>query len=485
MDLESTALPRARVRRMYEDRRMRPMVTMAIALCLAACNKKSEEPAAKITEAPKVAAGERWAATLVVGANLKDFVVAFANGTAAFEGLTKDPLPLADVTLAPDRLAFTLKKSQGSEVYALARTGDTAKGEVKIGAHTLQIRMVKLADGEAPHSAYPRPQTPRPPFPYEQREVVIDAPDGGKLAGTLTLPKGVAHAPAVLFWSGSGQQDRDETIFGHKPYLILSDRLTRAGLATLRLDDRGTGKTTGAVGTLDTEIADAGAAMDFLAKQPEVDPKKLGMIAHSTGGMVAPNVALAHPVAFVVSLAGVAVPGRELVLLQQQAMANATGTTVPPEQVALQKKLGEASLKGADEVKRVLVEVAGPQLEKALGHKPTQDEIDKAIAKPLADVIQPWALSFFRIDPRDAWKKLTIPVLLVVGDHDTQVPADATIAALTGAHGKPDAVTTKKLPGLNHLFQHAKTGLTDEYVEIDESFDPATLEIIATWLAAR
>ncbi len=460
------------------------MRSILVVLALAACgNKQSDEPAPKPAEAPK--ATERWAATLVIGANLKDFVVRFASGTAAFEGLTKDPLPLADVTLAPDRLAFTLVKPKGSEIYELERTGDTAKGEVKIGALTLPIKMVKLADGEAPHSAYPRPQTPVPPFPYEQREVAIPAPDGGVLAGTLTLPKGVARAPAVLLWSGSGQQDRDETIFGHKPYLILSDRLTRAGLAVLRLDDRGTGKTTGALGTLDTEIADAGAAIDFLAKQPEVDPKKLGIVGHSTGGMVAPSVALAHPVAFIVSLAGVAVPGRDLVLLQQEAVAKVKGVPVPPEAAALQKKIGEATLKGSDEVKRVLVEAVGPQLEKALHRKATQAEIDQAIAKPLADATQPWTLSFFRIDPRDAWKKLTIPVLLVVGDRDTQVPADPTIAALTGAHGKPDAVTAKKLPGLNHLFQHAKTGMPDEYLEITESFDPATLDIIATWLAAR
>ena len=376
------------------------MRSILVVVALAACGKQPEQPPPKVAEpapkpaepAPKAAPDERWSATLVVGANFKELVVHFANGAAAFEGLTPEPLPLEGVTLAPDRLAFTLKKEKGSEVYELARTGDTAKGEGRIGSHTLKIRMVKLAEGEAPHSAYLRPQTPVPPFPYDQREVAIDAPDGGKLAGTLTLPKGVARAPALLLWSGSGQEDRDETIYGHKPFLVLADRLTRAGIAVLRLDDRATGKTIGAVGSLDTEIADAGAAIDYLAKQPEIDPKRIGMAGHSTGGMVVPNVALAHRVAFAVSLAGVAVPGRDLVLLQQVALAKANGTTVPPEQAALQKQLGEAAVKGPDEVKRVLLEVAGPQLEKALGRKPTQAEIDQAIAKPLADISQPWTL---------------------------------------------------------------------------------------------
>ncbi len=439
------------------------------------------------------ASTERWGASLVMGMDLKDFVVELAKTgdkwTGTLASSTKKPRPLSDVTLGDDRIAFTLQKPGSPEStwehFDLQRKGGSASGTATIGGATLPVKMVKLADGEAVRAAYPRPQTPKPPFPYEEREVTVDAPDGGKLAGTLTFPKGAAPAPAVLLWSGSGQQDRDETIFGHKPFLIVADRLTRTGFAVLRLDDRATGKTTGAFGTLDTEIADAGAAIDFLKAQKEVDPKRVGIIAHSTGGMVAPNAALTHPVAFIVSLAGVALPGRELVPLQQAAIAKASGTPVVAEQVALQKKIGEASLKGPAEVKRLLVEAFAPPMEKALGRKPTEQELDQAIAKPLAEATSPWPVSFLRIDPREAWKKLTIPVLLVVGDLDVQVLADPTIAALTGSHGKPEVVTTKKLAGLNHLFQHAKTGLPEEYIEIDESFDPAALDIVAVWLAAQ
>ena len=471
-------------------------VVVVTVVCCIACSKKSNDapsgdPAPKVSVGPK-GHTERWGASLVAGANIKDFVVSFAKTddtwTGALEGLTKTPLPLADVAVAPDHLAFTLQKAGAPEStwehYTLQRKGGDASGTLTIGAVTLVIKMVQLTDGEAPRSAYPRPQTPKPPFPYEAREVTVDAPDGGKLAGTLTFPKGGAPAPAVLLWSGSGQQDRDETIYQHKPYLIVSDHLTRAGFAVLRLDDRGTGKTTGAVGTLDTEIADAGAAFEFLKAQKEVDPRRVGIIGHSTGGMVAPNVAVTHPVAFIVSLAGVAVSGRELVPLQLEAAARATGVVAPAEQLALQKKIGDATLEGPDAVKRALVEAVVPQMEKAMGRKPTQQEIDQAIAKPLSDATQPWTLSFFKIDPREAWKKLTIPVLLVVGDLDTQVPADVTIQALESSHGKREVVTTKKLPGLNHLFQHAKTGMPDEYVEISESFDPAALDVITSWLAA-
>lgn len=479
---------------------MRTAALLVIACGAFGCgNKQSGEPPAKGSDKPAenkpaeskpAQSSERWRASIVLGANIRDFVVRFTPGaktTAALEGLTKEPLPLADVTLTADHIGFTLEKPKAPketwERYDLQRHGDRAAGLGSVAGSTLQIAMVKLAgDGDEPTSAYPRPQTPRGPFPYDARDVVVEAKDGGKLAGTLTLPKATAPAPAVLLWSGSGQQDRDETIFGHKPFLIIADRLTRAGFVVLRLDDRATGATVGKLGTLNTEIDDAGAAIEFLKTQKEVDPKRIGMIVHSTGGMVGPNVALAHPVAFIVSLAGVAIPGRDLVLLQQEIAAKAAGVPVAPEQVAVQKAIGEAALEGPEKVNKVMIETASAQMEKALGRKPTQDEIDQAIAQPLAEATAPWTISYFTIDPRVAWKKLSIPVLLVVGDLDSQVPADPTIAALEGSHAKKAVVTTKKLPGLNHLFQHAKTGMTQEYVEIEESFDPATLDLITTWL---
>ena len=466
-----------------------------LVVCVVGCARSSTD---SVREGSAVAAPaivevtERWSASIVLGANIRDFVVRFTPGaktTATLEGLTAEPLPLADVTLSADRIAFTLEKPNAPretwEHYQLARTGDSATGTGTVAGSTLQIAMVKLGRLDAPRSAFSRPQTPKPPFPYATREVVVTAPDGGALAGTLTLPTAAAAAPAVLLWSGSGQQDRDETIFGHKPFLLVADRLTRAGFVVLRLDDRGTGKSTGAVGTLHTEIADAGAAIELLRSQKEVDPKRVGMIVHSTGGMVGPNVALAHPLAFLVSLAGVAIPGRDLVLLQQQIAAKAAGTTVPPEQAALQKAIGEAALGGADKVKAVLTAAVTAQLEKVLGRAPTPAEVTQAIAQPLAQATNPWALSYFTIDPRTAWKKLSLPVLLVVGELDTQVPANETIAALEGAHANKAAVTTRRLPGLNHLFQHAKTGGTEEYVMLEETFDPATLDLITTWLVER
>lgn len=481
-------------------------------MCVAACKGKDSGPSGGGGSGSAAASSgsgssssaattgtERWSATFVVGATLRDLPLSFAKNGAAWTGTldvaSGKTLPLGDVKLDPEHIAFTIEKpgapKETWEHYELQRAKDAgdASGGGVVGGTQIRVRMVRLAEGEAPRSAYPRPQTPKPPFPYESRELEIAAPDGGKLAGTLTVPPGAGPFPAVVLLSGSGQQDRDETIFGHKPYAIVADKLTRQGFVVYRFDDRGTGKTTGAVGTLDTEIADAGAIVDALAKQPPIDPKRIGLVAHSTGGMVAPSVATAHPVAFLVSLAGVAVTGRELVPLQLAISARAGGATEDQvkQLVDMQTKVGEAAIAGPAQLQAVLVELTRPQLVQALGHPPTDQEIAQAIAKPLADAQAPWTLSFFKIDPRLAWKKLEIPALVIVGERDTQVPADITIKTVEDSVSKTARakLTTKKLPELNHLFQHAKTGATDEYLEISESFDPAALELVASWLTEQ
>jgi pimeloyl-ACP methyl ester carboxylesterase len=471
------------------------VIAVAVAGAIAGCKSTGSDPSKPAGSTPGSAAApatERWAATLVVNTNFQDFVVEFSRAGDTWSAVREDNrrVVFSNVTFAPDRIEFTFGKpgAPPAERYTLTRANDAeAKGTAAIGNAELPIKMVRLAAGEAARSAFARPQTPKGPFPYDEREVEVAAPDGGTLAGTLTLPRGAsAPAAAVLLWSGSGQQDRDETIYGHKAFAIFADRLTRKGLVVLRLDDRTTGKTVGAAGTLDTEIDDAGAAIDFLKAQKEVDPKRIGMLAHSTGGMVAPNVALKHPVAFIASLAGVAIPGRDLVPLQKQIASDITGVPWNPDQREVQIAIGDAAAKGADEIKRVLIATIEPRLEKALGREPTPEELQLAIAGPLAEATQPWPMSFLRMDPRVAWKKLSIPVLLVVGDKDTQVPADVTIKALTESHAKPELVTTHKLPGLNHLFQHApKTGLSDEYLWIEETFDEAALDTVVTWVAGR
>lgn len=470
--------------------------SLALCLILAACGKSSSSsaPAAEKPAAPATpAAREVWSGTLALPSELRDLVVTFEkSGDGAWTATMDVPviqakgIQLGNVKLAPEQLEFTLGKR---EHYALTRARDAAEasGWGHIAGQQFAIKMVRIPPGEPPRSAIVRPQTPRPPFPYEEREVTVDAPEGGKLAGTLTIPAGSGPHPAVLLWSGSGQQDRDEQIYGHRPYAVVADRLTREGLVTLRLDDRGAGKTVGELGSMQTEIADAGAAVAFLKAQQEVDAKRIGLIGHSTGGMVVPYVALeTQGVAFIVSLAGPGVSGVELVPMQIEALGRAAGT--PEEQlqaqVAMQKKIGAAILQGEDATRKALREILSPEIVKAVGRPATAAELDEAVELKMKEVWNPWGLSFFKLDPRAAWKKLDLPVLLLVGELDLQVPADANIAAVTEALGERAAkrLTARKLAGLNHLFQHAQKGLVEEYGMIEESFDPATLDTLAAWV---
>ncbi len=344
-----------------------------------------------------------------------------------------------------------------------------------------------------------RPQTPKPPFPYEAREVLYDNPtDKSKLGGTLTLPKGAGPFPAALLITGSGSQDRDETIFEHKPFFVIADFLTRKGFAVLRVDDRGVGKSTGKTdkATIQTHATDVVAGVEFLKKQKQIDPQRIGLIGHSEGGIIAPLVASEHSkdIAFIVSLAGSGIPGAELSALQIELISR-DQQKLPAESV---KKLVQAQrdvlkvlVEDGDEtaVQKVLkssIEVArkhGPPEARAL----TDAQVDAAIKAEGGRVASPWFRSFIKLDPTVAWKKVQCPVLVLIGEKDTQVPPDVNIAgikkALT-AGGNKD-IRLEKLAGLNHLYQHAKTGFLEEYAQIEETFDPATLDLMGKWLGER
>jgi dienelactone hydrolase len=440
---------------------------------------------------------EVWAGTLVLPTELRDFVVTFTRtGDAPWAATIDVPavgargVALKQVAHGDAALVFEV----GNEVYSFTRDAGAAEatGTVVIGgAQRFTGRMVRLGAGEAPRTVIARPQTPQPPYPYAEREVTIAAPEGGQLAGTLTVPEGAGPFPAVLLISGSGQQDRDETIFGHRPFRVIADRLTRDGFAVLRTDDRGTGKTTGAVGSLDTDIGDGRAAFEFLAAQPEVDKKRVGIIGHSVGGLIAPTVAArTGKVAFVVALAGPGVPGWELVAVQLEALLLASGTPAADAARlgAAQRAVSKAVVAGKpDGVKAALRAALLENIKVAGQPEPPAAELDALVAAQLPALQNPWVVTFYKTDPAPTWRKVKVPVLVLIGEKDLQVPADLNLARIGAAlkqAGNKD-VTLTKLPGLNHLYQHAATGVIDEYGTIEETFDPATLDTLAAWLAAR
>lgn len=338
----------------------------------------------------------------------------------------------------------------------------------------------------APTPAANRPQTPKPPFPYQTVDVTFDGggPDGqrAKLAGTLTLPQGAGPFPAVVLISGSGPNDRDETIKDHKPFAVIADALTRQGIAVLRYDKRGVAKSTGdyAAATSADFADDATAAVAFLRARPDIAGGRIGVIGHSEGGLIAPMVVGKDPkVAFVVLLAGPAITGAEILKLQVRAKAEAAGA--PPEEIEKRVELEGrllAALGGAkDEAS------AKAAVDKVLAETPGLAPNMAAASRQLAGSV--WFRSFVAYDPVPALKALKVPVLALYGDKDFQVPPSANAEPMKAAlKGDKDATVTV-MPGLNHLFQLATTGLDDEYGEIEETISPSALDRLTAWVKAH
>jgi hypothetical protein len=450
-----------------------------------------------------------WKGSFEVGGAKTDFVVVFrAAGQAGQYAATIDipvqgakDLALTDVVLTATELRFALPPPPGAAatakaVFELKRDADgkAASGTLKQHGLTLPTHMERVTEDEARAVGPPRPQTPKPPFPYTQREVTYENPvDQTKLAGTLTIPQGAGPHPAVILITGSGAQDRDETIFGHKPFLIIADHLTRRGIAVLRVDDRGVGGSSGSTAESTTKsfANDVISGLKFLKKQPEIDPQRIGLVGHSEGGVIAPLVASkSKDVACIVLLAGSAIPGDKLLGIQLAALSRAAGmpADLVEKQTTAQQRIFELMAQDADEaaLRGAVRELVKLQL--AEGSKPDDAaQLDAATEAGVKQLSAPWMRFFLKYDPRDALRKVKCPVLALNGSLDLQVPPKDNLPEIERAlreAGNGD-VTVKELLGLNHLFQEAKTGLVLEYATIEQTIAPVALDEIATWLRAR
>lgn len=362
---------------------------------------------------------------------------------------------------------------------ALSEDGRTLTGALHQGGAALPLILARQGETAAAPGLN-RPQTPQPPFPYRAEEVVIDTPtEGVRLAGTLTLPDGPGPFPAAFLITGSGMQDRDETVFGHKPFLVLADALTRRGVAVLRVDDRGVGGSTGSArnATSADFALDAEAAVAFLAARPDIAGERIGLVGHSEGGTIAPLVAArGSDVAWIVMIAGPAVRGAELLTEQsrrtQQAMGIAPG--VLEANVALQARLMQAVAANADSAEAAEAAVRAVLQESGAAPQTIEQAVQQTGAA--------WTRWFVAHDPQPALAAFSGPVLALYGGKDIQVPAEQNAEAL--ARIRPDAQILV-LPELNHLMQTADTGLVDEYAVIEETIDPEALGAIVDWVAAR
>lgn len=386
-------------------------------------------------------------------------------------------LPLQDVVLDNSEFRFVLKVAGASFKGTLNEAGTEISGTFTQGGDLPLVLKKTVKSAEPPK----RPQVPAKPYPYKEEEVTFEnkSAEGVTLAGTLTSPRGQGPFPAAVLISGSGPQDRDETLMGHKPFLVLADHLTRQGIAVLRYDDRGTARSTGKFAEATTQdfATDASAAVDYLKSREDIDSGKIGLVGHSEGGIIAPIVAVnRQDLAFIVLLAGTAVPGDQVIVRQEQALLKAQG--VGEEVMARQMAMQEAIFAAVKESKDAAE--AAERVRKIVGNSPQAEARIRAVSSP-------WLRNFLVYDPAPTLAKVNVPVLALNGELDLQVLPGQNVPVMEAAlkdGGNPD-YRVVRLPNLNHLFQTATTGSPSEYGLIEETMAPVALETISKWIRAH
>lgn len=343
---------------------------------------------------------------------------------------------------------------------------------------------------------------PKPPFPYKEQEVTFENRSlGVTLSGTLTMPFMHRPFPAVLLIAGSGPLDRDETFLGHKPFLVLADYLTRHGIAVLRMDKRGCGKSTGRydLATSEDFASDVFAGIEYLKTRKEIRANQIGLIGHSEGGMIAPMVAAkSKDIAFIVLMAGVSVKGEEILKEQTKLLKHLEGASekLIEEEILLLTQMfqvvkNEPDLEKADKLLRELClkyardfDTLKQEAKKSAGVEIDTEEYRDAQIRRLNT---PWFRCFLNYDPTSFLKQVKVPVLALNGELDLQVLPEQNLPVI--AKGLEEAGNTDytiiKLPKINHLFQTCEIGSLEEYAKIEETISPGVLDIIAKWILMR
>ena len=395
-------------------------------------------------------------------------------------------LPLSDIHVVEKdegvHVKFSIRGVPGNPTFDGQLQDGAISGTFSQGGATFGFQLSRESvKGPA------RPQEPKPPFPYKIEEVTFQ--NGAvNLAGTLTLPQGNGPFPAVLLISGSGLQDRDETLVGHKPFWVLADHLSRAGIAVLRVDDPGIGKSTPHPKPPTTAdfATDVEAGVAFLKGDDRMG--RVGLIGHSEGGLIAAIVASrSNDVGFVVLMAGPGVPGAELLRKQNERIFDAAGIAGERKQnllVLLDRLFTILTSEdmAADKRRQAVKEIVHKQLE--INGTPPAQQDEAQVQMLVEQSLTPWMRYFLTFDPRPALAKIRVPVLALNGELDVQVDADQNLTAIAAAleRGGNQNVTVHRLPEHNHLFQRARTGLMNEYAAIEETISPEVLDLIKNWV---
>lgn len=400
-------------------------------------------------------------------------------------------LPMTNLRANGDSLHLELSYVKGAFDGVLV--SDSLLGRWSQNGSALDLRMGRR---DSAATSLRRPQDPVPPFPYTEENVVYTNPaDHTRLAGTLTMPPGAGPFPAALMITGSGAQDRNEALMGHKPFLVIADYLTRRGVAVLRVDDRGVGGSTGNImtATISDNAGDALAGLEFLRHHARIDSSRVGLIGHSEGGWVAPLAASrSSHVAYVVLLAGPAVTGEAIRYAQDSVLGLAAGASGAMVSASHQINYAMYQALKAEPNDSLALDAMLNAAETAYQHLTPQEKaaIDTtlmftdtaALRQKLTLLTTPWYRYLLAYDPVPALRALRVPALALFGDHDLQVPPRQSVPVLEQVMAGRHNVTIRVFPGLNHLFQHAQTGLVAEYARIDETISPEVLRVIGDWI---
>jgi pimeloyl-ACP methyl ester carboxylesterase len=433
----------------------------------------------------------RWEGAIdVLGTSLQ-MIVVFTGDGPALKATIDIPqqnakgLPLSAVRFDAPKVHFELPAGPGLATFDGELAGDRITGAFAQAGIKGTFELTRAAAVQAPAE----------PVPYKEEEVRIQSP-GATLAGTLTLPASGGPFPAVVMITGSGAQNRDEELFGFKPFRVIADHLTRKGIAVLRCDDRGVGGSTGDTGqaTSSDFAGDVLAQVQYLKARAEIDKAHIGVLGHSEGGLVGPLAAArSSDIAFVIMMSGPALTGEKIMLAQAELLGRAAGRT--DEQIArnaaLQRQLFAAARTGtgwAEAEAAVKAEVDRTVKEIPESQRAAMGDVDKLVAAQVAAQMRmvrtPWFKFFLDYDPLPALEKLTCPLLAVFGELDLQVPAEADRTALEQAlarSGHKDHVV-RVMPKANHLYQEAKTGSVAEYATLNKEFVPGLLDLFSSWI---
>lgn len=387
---------------------------------------------------------------------------------------------------SPAKLPFSLIKADGDSIrvevkaFGIRYAGRLSDDRQSITGRVQQGSMQAPLDfKKGVWKAYKRPQAVNPPYSYDTVNVTISSKSADvKLAGTITRPRNGGKHPAVILVSGSGPQDRNSTVFGHQSFKLIADYLTKRGIVVLRYDDRGVGQSTGIYTKATTGDfgKDAVEVLEFLRAQADVDPKQVGIIGHSEGGLIATILAGQRipSLKFIVDLAGPAIPIDSLMLLQNEAVMRVQGKQMS----AMDRKI---ILKNYAIVKSNLS--AEKAFEELMANMRSIPESQNAqFGDEIGVLVTPWYRYFLKIDPIPFIKRIRIPVFAAFAGNDVQVPAAANMESLTDNLPKNAKSMLKVYPGLNHLFQPSASGSHLEYANIEQTFDTRVLKDIGDWI---